>query len=134
MKGSIFGTRFYTKRNWHDGSTILSRNGQTPGFGQPGTRKFNRRVTFGQAGHAAAGVKGTTSFRGKKVGYNVIAVMKNPLAQQSFGGEQAKERARDDKIRATEQRLAKLVPKVSGGSYQHIPQMAEAALEYYPEY
>lgn len=128
MKGSIFGTPFYTKRNWHDGSMILSRNGQTPGFGKAGTMKFDRRVTFAQAAHAAKGVKGTTNFRGKKVGNNVIEVMKNPLAQQDFGGDQKKEDMRIAKIEATGRMLAKLVPKVRLGSYTRIPQMAEAAL------
>ncbi len=128
MKGSIFGTPFYTKINWHDGRMILSRNGQSKGFGQPGSMKFDRRVTFGQAGHAAAGVRGTTSFRGKKVGNNVIAVMNNPLAQQSFGGAQKKEEMRRAKISATERRLANLMGGVRGGSYTPIPQMSEASL------
>lgn len=92
--------------------------------------KFDRRVTFGQAGHAAAGVTGTTNFRGKKVGNNVIAVMRNPLAQQSFGGAQKKEEARRAKIQATERRLANLTGSVRGGSYTPIPQMAQGYEEY----
>jgi len=130
MKGSVFGTPFYTKRNWHDGSMILSRNGQSSGMGKPGTMKFDRRVTFAQAAHAAAGVTGTTSLRGKKVGNNVIRVMENPLANQAFGGEQKKEEIRRAKIAATGQRLARLSGMVRGGS------MAGAAGSYgeYGEY
>ncbi len=109
MKGYVFNTPFYTKTDWHTGRLILSRNGQTKGYGSPGSRKFARRVTFGEAGHEAAGVTGTTSFRGKKVGNNVIAVMNNALAQQSFGGEQAKEQARQAKIQASGQRLQRLM-------------------------
>lgn len=134
MKGSIFGTPFYTKTNWHDGSMILSRNGQTKGFGKPGTMKFDRRVTFGQAGHAAAGIEGTTSLRGKKVGNNVIAVMNNPLANQSFGGEEKKERIREEKIQATGRKLDRLAGMVRRGSYTPIPQMSRASMEGYAEY
>lgn len=132
MKGSIFGTPFYTKRDWHTGDLILSRNGQTKGFGSPGSMKFDRRVTFARAGHAAANVTGTTSFRGKKVGNNAIAVMNNPLAQQNFGGAQKQEQMRVAKIAATERRLANLSTGVRGGSYLPMEQMGRGYEEYYP--
>ena len=115
MKGYIFNTPFYTKIDWHTGRMILSRNGQTDGVGTPGTRKFDRRVTFAQAGHAALGVKGTTSFRGKRVGNNAMAVRANSLASQSFGGAQAAEEARRQKITATEKMLARFAPMVGQG-------------------
>lgn len=134
MKGFIFNTPFYTKVDWHSGKLILSRNGQTKGFGQPGSMKFDRRVTFAQAGHAAAGVRGTTNFRGKRVGNNVMAVRANPLANQSFGGAQKKEEERANRIRATGEKLSRLSGMVRGGSYTPMPQMSNAAYEGYSEY
>jgi len=77
--------------------------------------KFDRRVTFAEAAHAAAGVTGTTSLRGKKVGNNVIAVMNNPLATQDFGGAQKNEEDRRAKIEATGRKLGRLVSMVGSG-------------------
>ena len=135
MKGYIFNTPFYTKTDWHSGKLILSRNGQTAGFGSPGSMKFDRRVTFAQAGHAAAGVKGTTTFRGKKVGNNVIAVMNNPLAQQDFGGAQKKVQIAQDKIASTERKLSRLSGLVRGGRFTPIQQMSRGVHpEGYGEY
>lgn len=105
MQGFIFNTPFYTKTDWHSGKLILSRNGQTKGYGTPGTMKFDRRVSAARAMHGAAGVTGTTSFRGKKIGNNAIKVMQSPEMNQSFGGAQKKKEMRRAKIQATERRL-----------------------------
>ena len=115
MQGFVFNTPFYTKIDWHTGKLILSRNGQTKGMGSPGTRKFDRRVTFAQAGLAAKEIKGTTNFRGKRLGNNAMAIRANSLAHQSFGGAQAKEQARKEKIIATERQLSRLAPLVGQG-------------------
>lgn len=126
MQGYIWNTPFYTKIDWHTGKSILSRNGQTPGFGRPGTMRFDRRVTFGVAGHAAAGVTGTTTYHGKRIGRNAIAVMNNPKAQQSFGGAERKAQDRRAKIEATGRKLDNLRGKVRGGNYTELEQQAAA--------
>ncbi len=74
--------------------------------------KYDRRVTFGEAGHEAAGVTGTTSFHGKRVGMNALRVMDNALARQTFGGDQKKKEMREIKIQASGQKLQKLMAKV----------------------
>ena len=136
MKGYIFNTPFYTKTDWHSGKMILSRNGQTKGFGKANTIKFNRRVTAMVAMHSAAGVKGTTSYRGKKIGRNAFELMDNAQMNQSFGGEDAKARDREIKLHATEKKIAHLAPMVSGGSFHTMQQLSGASMgmndkEYY---
>jgi hypothetical protein len=119
MKFYIFDTPGYTKKDWHTGKTILSRNGQTKGYGNPGSRKFDRRVSAAQAMHSVAGVRGTVNFRGKKMTLANLYLSNNGTMHQSFGGEEARERARQQKIQATEDRLKRFVPQMGthmGGS------------------
>lgn len=92
--------------------------------------KFDRRVTFAKAAHAAAGVRGTTSFRGKKVGNNVIKVMENPLASQSFGGAQKKAEMARAKIAATGRRLDNLSGMIRGGSFTPMQELSSGYEEY----
>ena len=119
MQGYIFNTPFYSRRDWHTNMLILCRNGQKKGVGTPGTIEFDRRVTMGQAAHSTAisgkNIRGTTSFRGKKVGNFAMELRKNPLMHQSFGGAQAAEERRKAKIEATGLSLQRLAPLVGQG-------------------
>jgi hypothetical protein len=125
MKGYIFNTPFYTKTDWHSGKMILSRNGQTKGLGTPGSGKFNRRVTAMEAMHSVAGVRGTTSFRGKRIGRNAMALVDNAQMNQSFGGAEARAKDRERKLRSTEAKIAHYGPMVHGGSMLPMQQMAD---------
>ena len=124
MKGYIFNTPFYTKTDWHSGKMILSRNGQTKGFGKANTIKFDRRVTAMIAMHSVAGVKGTTSYRGKKIGRNAFELMDNAQMKQSFGGADARAREREIKLHATETKIAHLGPMVTGGSFRNMQELS----------
>ena len=121
MQGFVFNTPFYTKTDWHSGKLILSRNGQTKGFGEPGTMKFDRRLTFGIAAHEAAeqarsqGITGTTTYKGKRVSRFNMLVADSDMAHQSFGGAEKKAEEAEMKIRITGQELQNLRPMLRFG-------------------
>lgn len=123
MQFYIFDTPGYTKKDYHTGKLILSRNGHVKGFASVGTMAFDRQVSFGAASHDTAvnGYEhGTTSYKGKKVSYFNLAVRDNPLAQMSFGGVEKREREREANIAATGVKLQRLRPMMrfqSGGKY-----------------
>lgn len=105
MKGYVFNTPFYTKTNWHDGKLILSRNGQTKGFGEPGSMKYERRTSAAQAMIGEFGTTGTTSYGGKRIGMNAFKLASNSQMNQSFGGQAKKDEIRQLKHKEAMDRL-----------------------------
>jgi hypothetical protein len=135
MKGYIFGTPFYTKTDWHTGRLILSRNGQTKGFGNSDTMKYARRLSFAIGAHAEGekGYKGTTIYKGKKVSRFNVAVAQNAQVNQSFGGQAAREADRANAIRATGAKLSHMRPASISGPFGGMQSMSRAVEEgYYP--
>ncbi|MHB8552770.1 MAG: hypothetical protein ACYDAO_04200 [Thermoplasmataceae archaeon] len=109
MKGHIFDTPFYTKKDWHTGATILSRNGQTKGFGDPRSAKYARRTSFGKLAVDAFGTKGTVSVNGVRMGRINLKIASSPVAHETFGGAENKERDRQAKHAKAKQKFEGLV-------------------------
>ena len=106
MKGHIFNTPFYTKVNWHDGSIILSRNGQHKGYGEPGSIENKRRISAGRAMNSKYGVTGKVSLNGKIIGKNAFELASDSAMHQTFGGAQKKAEVREQKHAAATARLS----------------------------
>lgn len=107
MKGYIFNTEFYTKIDWHSGKIILSRNGQTKGYGEPGSAKYQARTGFGRTASGLFGnpqARAHVTVNGKKM-IMLNLMVGQALAGQDYGGRANKETERNMKHQAAVGRL-----------------------------
>jgi len=106
MKGYIFNTPFYTKVDWHTGKLILSKNGQTKGFGTGATYM----VRMGLA-RAASELYGNPRARAKVTANGKRMIMLDLMVGQKlsgakYGGKENRDAAREAKHQATKAKLA----------------------------
>jgi hypothetical protein len=97
MKFYIFDTPGYTKKDWHSGRLILSRNGQTKGInaGSDGQKQVRRAL----AQVASTEIYDNPRARAKVTvnGVKMIVgdlIVGRRLAGQNYGGKENKEAAR----------------------------------------
>jgi len=108
MKGYIFNTPFYTRVDWHTGKLILSKNGQTKGFGTPGSASYQVRTGLARA---ASGLYGDPRARAKVTANGKRMIMLNLMVGQSlagsnYGGQENRQAAREAKHQATMSKLS----------------------------
>ena len=119
MKGYIFDTPFYTKRDWHTGKMILSRNGQVPGFPTgDGNLAGQVRFSFMEAAHSASSdpnFRRKVSYRGKRMIQGNL-IIGSKLAGHSHGGAQKKAQESQLKKQITAQKLSAGLGRISQAS------------------